>query len=149
MAENEMNEQKEKDGVEIRRFYRDRERGCCLGVCAGIADYFGFDLTATRIIAVISLFLFMPMTVLVYFGTALLVPAKPRPADAATRSSEDEKFQKAVRSAPQATLASIRHRFRELEARLQRMERYVTSSRFNLDREFRNLGDTPDGSGRV
>jgi hypothetical protein len=30
-------------------------------------------------------------------------------------------------------------RFRDLEKRLQRLETYVTSSRFKLDREFRDL----------
>ena len=135
-----MNESNDSGGVEFRRFYRDRRRGVVLGVCAGIADYFGFDLAVTRVLAVISLFLFMPMTLLVYFGTALLVPAKPDAGNGASdQSGEDREFQRAVRSAPQATLASIRHRFRELEARLQRMERYVTSPRFNLDREFRDL----------
>ncbi len=135
-----MTDTNESNGVEYRRFYRDRDRGIFLGVCAGVADYFGFDLAATRVLACLSLFLFMPMTLLVYFGTALLVPAKPRSDKKAKESPADKRFQQAVRSAPHETLASIRHRFRELETRLQRMERYVTSPRFNLDREFRDLG---------
>ena len=40
---------------------------------------------------------------------------------------------------PHATLSSVRYRFRDLDSRLQRLERYVTSNRFRLDREFREL----------
>ena len=45
------------------------------GVCAGLADYFGFNLKATRILAVISLFMAMPVTLLAYFGAVFLIPA--------------------------------------------------------------------------
>ena len=38
-----------------RRFYRDRSRAMVGGVCAGLADYFGFNLRVTRILMVISL----------------------------------------------------------------------------------------------
>jgi phage shock protein C len=44
-----------------------------------------------------------------------------------------------VRAEPHATLSSVRHRFRDLDARLQRLEKYVTSERFRLDREFAGL----------
>jgi phage shock protein C len=36
-------------------------------------------------------------------------------------------------------LSGVRYRFRDLDTRLQRLEKYVTSNRFNLDREFRHL----------
>jgi phage shock protein C len=38
-------------------------------------------------------------------------------------------------------LSSVRYRFRDLDSRLQRLEKYVTSSRFDLDSEFRRLKD--------
>lgn len=122
--------------IQERRFYRDRERGIIFGVCAGIADYFGFDLKVTRILAVIALFVSAPMTLLIYFGLALLIPYRQMPADA---PREDPDFRRALRSSPQATMAEIRRRFQRLDGRLARMERYVTSPRFNLDREFRDL----------
>ncbi len=119
-----------------RRFYRDRERAIFFGVCAGIADYFGFDLKVTRILAVVAFFVSAPMTLLIYFGTALLIPYRAM-APEATR--EDADFRRALRSSPQATMAEIRRRFQRMDSRLARMERYVTSPRFNLDREFREL----------
>ena len=44
-----------------------------------------------------------------------------------------------MRTSPVATVASVRHKLREVDARMQKMERYVTSPGFNLDKEFRDL----------
>ena len=40
-----------------RRFYRSREHAIIAGVCAGFADYFGFNLKVTRILVVIAFFM--------------------------------------------------------------------------------------------
>jgi phage shock protein C len=124
------------DAIPRRRFYRNREKAVVAGVCAGLADYFGFNLKVTRILAVIALLMAMPMTLLVYFGAVFLIPAGP----ADNRKAEyDPVFRQAVRSAPAQTLSDVRRRFQSLDSRLARLERYVTSSRFNLDQEFRKL----------
>ena len=52
---------------------------------------------------------------------------------------EDRSIRRQVRSAPHDTLASVRYRFRDLDVRLQRLEKYVTSNRYKLEREFRSL----------
>jgi phage shock protein C len=44
-----------------------------------------------------------------------------------------------VRSNPHSSLSGVRYRFRDLDVRLQRLEKYVTSSRYKLDREFQQL----------
>ena len=119
-----------------RRFYRDSNRALIGGVCAGLADYFGFNLKVTRILAVISLLMAMPATLLAYLGVVLLVPATPKRVE---RPDYDEAFRQAVRSDPRHTMAEVGRRYQKMDARLARLERYVTSSRFDLDREFRNL----------
>ncbi len=119
-----------------RKFYRNRDRAMVGGVCAGLADYFGFNLRMTRILAVLSLIMATLVTLVAYFGVVLLVPAAPG------RSREpqfDPEFRKAIRSAPRQTLGDVKRRFQSLDSRLARLERYVTSSRFNLDQEFRKL----------
>ncbi len=122
--------------IQRRRFYRSRDRAVVAGVCAGLADYFGFNLKMTRILVVISLFMAMPVTLVAYFGTVFLVPAMPN----GSREPEyDPEFRKAVRSAPRQTLSEVKRRFQSLDSRMARLERYVTSSRFNLDQEFKNL----------
>ena len=118
-----------------RRLYRDKEHSICCGVCAGVADYFGFDRGATRVLTVILQFLFAP-TFLVYLALCFLLPAKPRDL---YRDPGEEEFWRGVRTKPAATAATVRHKFREIDARVQRMERYVTSPGFGLDREFRDL----------
>jgi phage shock protein C len=57
------------------------------------------------------------------------------------KSSYQSELRRRVRSEPHSTLNSQRHRFRELDRRLQKLEKYVTSKRFRLDREFDGLQD--------
>ena len=119
-----------------RKFYRNRDRAMVGGVCAGLADSFGFNLRMTRILAVLSLIMATLVTLVAYFGVVLLVPAAP---GGSREPQFDPEFRKAVRSAPRQTLGDVKRRFQSLDSRLARLERYVTSSRFNLDQEFRKL----------
>jgi phage shock protein C len=106
------------------------------GVCAGLAEYFGFNLKMTRVLAVVAVLMATPVTLIAYFGTVFLVPAR---SDAGREPAVDPAFRKAVRSAPRQTLSDVRRRYQSLDSRMARLERYVTSPRFNLDQEFRNL----------
>jgi len=124
------------ESISGRRFYRNRDRAVIAGVCAGLADYFGFNLRVTRFLAFVCLLMAMPFTLLVYFGIVFLVPA----ASAAPEPTPyDVEFRRALRSDPAATLNDVRRRFQSLDSRLARLERYVTSPRFDLDQEFRKL----------
>jgi len=61
----------------LRGLYRDRENGWLFGVCAGLADRFGFRLGIVRIIAVVSLLLFFWLSVAIYVAAVLLIKEKP------------------------------------------------------------------------
>jgi len=120
-----------------RRFYRNADKAMLGGVCAGIADYFGFNLCVTRLLALVVFFA-MPLTAIGYLALVVLIPSMstrdtPQPVDPA--------FRKAVRSAPTQTMRDVRGRFKSLDRRLARIEKYVTSSRYQLDREFDRLKD--------
>ncbi len=120
-----------------RRFYRNADKAMLGGVCAGIADYFGFNLCVTRLLVVIAFFT-MPVTLIGYLALVLLVPSvsaaeRPRPVD--------PEFHRAMRSSPSQTMSDVRSRFKALDRRLARLEKYVTSSRYQLDREFDRLKD--------
>ena len=125
------------DTTDERRFYRSSNKRVLGGVCAGLSEYFGFNLTATRFLAVIGLF--TPASAFVvasYLIAVILVPAAPsvrreRPAD--------EEFRRTMRSSPGQAMNDARRRFQALDRRLARLERYVTSSRYSQDREFRDL----------
>ena len=118
-----------------RRLYRDTDRAKLGGVCAGLADYFGFNLCMTRFLAVIAFLFAMPMTIIAYLAAVLLIPAR----SVRNEGPADPEFRRAVRSSPARTADDIRRHFQSLDRRLAKMEKYVTSSRYELDREFRNL----------
>ena len=120
----------------INRLYRNPRSGMIFGVCAGFAEYFGFDVTITRVVAALGAFFAFPIIPIIYLCLGLLLPVRaysgpePRRADPVERQ---------VRSNPHDTLANVRYRFRDLDVRLQRLEKYVTSNRYKLEREFRKL----------
>lgn len=58
-------------------FYRDTNNGMIMGVCAGLADQFGFRLGPLRIITAVGLVLFTVPVLLCYVAAGLLLPAKP------------------------------------------------------------------------
>jgi phage shock protein C len=121
----------------MSKLYRDPQRGMLFGVCAGIADYFGFDVTVTRLIVIVAALFSFPMLFVAYILLAFLLPRKP--SEMTDRGVDPVHRQ--VRSDPHDILSNARYRFRELDSRLQRLEKYVTSNRFKLDREFRQLKD--------
>lgn len=118
------------------KLYRNGERGLIAGVCAGLADFFGFHLTATRVLVAVGMCVF-PSLIFLYILLAFLLPRRMPSRE----SNYDERLQRQVRGEPHATLSTVRHRFRDLDRRLQRLEKYVTSGRFRLDREFEGLKD--------
>ncbi len=119
------------------RLYRDTQRGMIFGVCAGLAEYFGFDLKVTRVLTVVGAMFGMPVVFISYLVLGIVLPRKPETGPAAVY----DPVQRQVRSDPHDMLSSVRYRFRDLDSRLQRLEKYVTSSRFDLDSEFRRLKD--------
>ena len=118
-----------------RTLYRDKRNGKVFGVFAGIADYFGFKKGATQICGLILCLMFPPL-IIVYIVLGFVLPAQPENLYA---SDSLEKMWRAYRRSPIGTVDEVKHRFRSMEARMQKMERYVTSNRYKLDKDFQNL----------
>ena len=119
------------------RFYLDKQNKKWLGVCAGIADYSGLDVTLVRIGFLLLTFLGSGVGIVAYFVTAWMAPVKPRELD--YESKEDAKFWQGVRTNPRRTARLVRSRIRDLDRRLADVEAYVTSSHGRLSREIENL----------
>ncbi|RFF27831.1 MULTISPECIES: envelope stress response membrane protein PspC [unclassified Wenzhouxiangella] len=117
------------------RLYRNKERSILGGVCAGIADWTGFNLTALRVITVL---LALPFTAVMLIGYIVLWILLPRRPVNLYRDEHDEAFWQEVRKGPKDGVSSLNHRFRELDKRLQRMEAWLTSSEYRIDRELRD-----------
>jgi phage shock protein C len=131
-----------------RKFYLDKEHAKISGVCAGIADYFDWDVTVVRIIWVVAtIFSGVWPMVLAYILMAWLVDPKPpgltyredsRYAEA--RSEIDEARRTAYRPAPSWRFSDVKSRFNRVEDRLRTLEQVVTSREFQMDRELRGIG---------
>ena len=130
-----------------RRFVRNGDRAVLGGVCAGVADYFGFNTCAVRTLFIISFFLFMPFVAIAYIALVLLVPAESsrreyiveREVRTRRRRMTRKERKAAAEEERRQAREAVRERYRSLDERLARIEKYVTSSRYDLDREFRNL----------
>ena len=119
------------------RFYRDKENGKWAGVCAGIADYAGIDVTLVRIGFVLGTVFSGGNLLLAYFIIAWLAPKKP--VELYEQDPDQKKFWQDVRRSPRRTAREVRSRFRELDRRLADVETYVTSSHGRLAREIEQL----------
>jgi phage shock protein C len=119
-----------------QRFYRDPRHGKLMGVCAGVADYLGVDVTLIRILAIIALLWFNVLALVAYLVLGFMLPTRP---DTLYDRDTDEEYRRSVWRSASGTFRDVHDRCCELDMKLQRMEGYVTSSRYDLDRQFRDL----------
>jgi len=117
------------------RLYRNRGRGLLAGVCAGIADWTGFNLTALRVGVILLAIPFTAVIVIGYIALALLLPAAPPDLYA---DADDEAFWRETRRAPVEGVSDLNQRFRQLDRRLQRMEAWLTSREYRIRQEIDN-----------
>ena len=116
------------------RLYRDRENAMIAGVCAGIADYFGFNRKGVRCVTALGACIFLPFVVISYIILAIVLPVRPPMEERI--DEEHARFWRGVSNAPADVFSNVKHRFRELDLRLQKMEAFVTSREFDIDREL-------------
>jgi phage shock protein C len=147
--------------------HRDPNKGKIAGVCAGIAEYFGMEIWLVRVLTLTGFFLLGgPFFFVGYIAAWFILEKKPRgsstkPIDDefAPRSrhnntqskgwhhvSEQESEKVVVKSKvwqagepPKQAFVDIKQRFAKNESRLRKMETYVTSSEFQLNRELSKL----------
>lgn len=115
------------------RLYRDKENAMIAGVCAGLASYFGLNRKGLRLIVAVCTVFFFPFIVLAYIILTIILPVKPQNL---YQDESQERFWRGMSMAPSDLFGNVSHRFRELDLRLQKMEAYVTSREFEMDREL-------------
>lgn len=117
------------------KLYRDKENALIAGVCAGVAEYFGWNRKGMRLVWALLCLVppFTPFMVISYLILAIFLPAKPV---GLYETKEQADFWRGVSNAPSDVFGSLSHRFRELTLRLERMEAFVTSKEFEIDREL-------------
>jgi phage shock protein C len=147
--------------------HRDPSKGKIAGVCAGIAEYFGMEIWLVRILTLTGFFLLAPPFFFVgYIAAWFILEKKPRGLSTKPRDDEfsprgnhskakgkgwhnvtEEESEKVVVKSkvwqagepPKQAFVDIKQRFEKNESRLRKMETYVTSSEFQLNRELSKL----------
>ena len=118
-------------------FYLDKRNARFLGVCSGVADYFGVEPLWIRLGFMMTLFFLFPPVFFAYFIVGWTANAKP--FSLYEETSDEREFWTKVRVAPQRTIRDTRASFRETERRLRDIEAYVTSSNSRLANEIDGL----------
>ena len=119
------------------KFYLDKQNAKWRGVCAGISDYTGVDVTWVRVgLVLLTLLGGFPWTLIAYWTAAWV--AKPKPIGL-YNDAEDAKFWQGVRQSPARTTRDVRGKFRDIDRRLADIELYYTSRNTSLADEIERL----------
>ncbi len=101
-----------------------------MGVCAGIADHFDIDVSLVRVGMALAILTTFPMVLVAYFILGAIA------------SDGRHRRRSAPAGAPRLDKVSAeatRQRMRDLDARMQAVESYVTNSNTALAREIDEL----------
>ena len=119
------------------KFYLDKREGKFLGVCSGIADYTGFDVTLVRIGTAFGVWLTGGALLVAYFLAAWI--AEKKPYALYDESADHKKFWQKARAAPSRSIRDTNASFRDADRRLRDIEAYVTSNNRGLAAEIDSL----------
>ncbi len=118
------------------QFYLDKQRGKVAGVCAGIADYTGINLTLVRALAVVLILTTHLIALAAYFAIAWKAREQP---SGLYDSADDARFWQGVRSNPKRSADEVRSTMRDLDRRLADIETFYTSRDTRLASEIDSL----------
>lgn len=146
--------QDDKPGLWTRRrqgygmnLYRNKRDGWIGGVCAGLADHFNVEPWVVRLVVVSSFFFFNMLTFWAYLGACILMAPRPKGKVQQEYQYDEDLHQDRprnlfrYRTSPGERLKRARERLDETLGRVEEMERYVTSRRYQLDKEFSKIQD--------
>lgn len=119
------------------RFYRNKREGKVLGVCAGIADYTGIDVSMIRLMFLFTLFMSGGSILPVYFIAGMMAPDKPE--EIRDVPQEEQQFWQGVRASPGRSARAIGSRLKDIDRRLAHIEHYVTTENRSLANEIDSL----------
>jgi phage shock protein C len=143
--------------------YRNPAQGKIAGVCAGIADYFGWETWLVRILVVSGVLFGMPFLILGYIAAWFILDKHPKASSKRInakfnrgeasrgnryKDSDYEDTNESIKvkarvwqsgEPPKQAFHDIRRKFGSLEKQLQSIEQYVTSTEFTVAREINKL----------
>ena len=143
------------DEPRARKLYRDKEHGKILGVCAGVARYYGLETWVVRCLAVTALIFFNWVAFVTYIVASLILDVdshegggRRRSRSAGRRAEAHVAASRRRQRAPsdRHQLREVHAEFDEIELRLRRIESHVTSGQYELHRELAKIGNNPTGA---
>ncbi|WP_317931397.1 PspC domain-containing protein [Halioxenophilus sp. WMMB6] len=127
-----------------RNLFRNKRDGKIAGVCAGLADHLNMDHWIMRVIFIALFFVVGPLMFWAYLAGIILIAKRPaawepeREYDEERQSYREKTVFKHAKPAPER-LRLAREKMDATLRRIEEMERYVTSSRYDLDRAFAEM----------
>lgn len=119
------------------RFYRDKQNGKLMGVCAGIAEYTGVNALWVRLGAVFVTIMGLGWaTIPAYFLVGLFADKKPVHLYG---DVHEQQFWQRVRQSPTRTAREVRASLRDIDRRLAEVEEYYVSNNPRLSAEIEKL----------
>jgi phage shock protein C len=112
-----------------RTFHLNKSSGKVFGVCAGIADFTGWDATFVRIgLVLVTLLGAFPWTVIAYGLVAWLARSRP-----------EGLHELDGRTPPRRSVREVRDSLRDIDRRMAEVDSFVTQSNNRLAREIESL----------
>lgn len=126
--------------TEKRKLYRNSEKGKLAGVCAGVAEYLNIETWIVRVAFITGLVFSTGFFAVVYIAGWIILDKKEITGKGGLRSTVELKTKVyQAGEPPKQAFQDIKQELNELEVELQRMERYVTSNEYQLNRELNRL----------
>ena len=118
--------------------YKDKQNARFMGVCAGIADYTGVNVSWIRLATIIAICIppISGVALTAYFLAGIFLNKKP--ADLYV-DKQEQKYWQRVRQSPTRTAREIRAQFRDIDRRLAEVESYYVTNNPRLSAEIERL----------
>lgn len=120
---------KEKLSFTKKRIYRNKVNGIISGICAGAADYLDVPVIFVRLMSIFLMFMsgFFPF-IAAYIALSIILPTP----------DSDENLKKNSESTIQ-DWNLVSQRLKKLEQKVAKMESYLVSEEYDLERKYRSL----------
>jgi phage shock protein C len=130
-----------------RNLYRSRENKRIAGVCGGIAEHLNVEPWIIRLLFVGSFFMLGGLSILLYIIAIFAIDKRPKESTISMEYDE-EQHQYRPRNAfkygasTSTRLQKAKQRIDAALERTKRMEAYVTSKQYELNKEFARMQDS-------
>ncbi len=130
-----------------RNLYRSRDEKRIAGVCGGIAEHLNVEPWIIRLLFVGSFFMLGGLSILLYIIAVFAIDKRPK-GSTINMEYDEEQHQYRPRNAfkygasTSSRLQKAKQRIDAALARTQRMEAYVTSKQYELNKEFARMQDS-------